>query len=96
MRHVLVGNDGRPTGVIDWGDVCTGDPSADVSIAYGCLAGEARAAFLDAYGPVDGLTELRARVVATFLSAALLSYGADQGWPNLRAEAHRALERVVA
>jgi aminoglycoside phosphotransferase (APT) family kinase protein len=87
---------GRATGIIDWGDVSAGDPSADLSIAYGSLAGEARASFFDAYGPIDGLTELRARVIATFLAAALLGYAADRGMEGLREESLRALERVVA
>ena len=95
MRHVLVDEAGRPTGIIDWGDVAAGDPSADLSIAYGSLAGEARIAFLDAYGPVDGLTELRARVIAVFLSAALLLYAADRGMEALRSESLRSLERAA-
>jgi aminoglycoside phosphotransferase (APT) family kinase protein len=96
MRHVLVGGDGEATGVIDWGDVCAGDPAIDLSIAYGSFAGTARRALLDAYGPVDGLTELRARVVATFLAAALLAYAADRGMRPLQREARTALDRVVA
>ena len=95
VRHVLV-DEGRASGVIDWGDVCAGDPSADLSIAYGCFIGEGRAAFIDAYGPIDGLTELRARVIATFLAAALLAYAADEGMALLEAESRAALDRVVA
>ncbi|MGI8828371.1 MAG: phosphotransferase [Candidatus Limnocylindria bacterium] len=96
MRHVLVDPDGRCTGIIDWGDVSAGDPSADLSIAYGSFVGPAREAFLDAYGPVDGLTELRARVIATFLAAALLGHAAAKGWDGLRDESLRTFERVVA
>ena len=87
---------GRATGVIDWGDVSAGDPSADLSIAYGAFVGPARAAFLQAYGPIDGLTELRGRVIATFLAAALLGYAADRGMDALREDSLRSLERVVA
>jgi aminoglycoside phosphotransferase (APT) family kinase protein len=94
-RHVLVDKAGRATGVIDWGDVSAGDPSADLSVAYGSFAGEARAAFLDAYGPVDRLTELRARVIAVFLGAALLLYAADRGMEGLRVESLASLERVA-
>lgn len=67
-----------------------------VSFGYGALVGPARAAFLDAYGPVDGLTELRARVIAVFLAAALLDYAADTGLDPLRGEASNALARAVA
>ena len=96
-RHVLVeSGSGRATGVIDWGDVSAGDPSADLSIAYGAFVGPARAAFMKAYGPIDGLTELRGRVIATFLAAALLGYAADRGMDALREDSLRSLERVVA
>lgn len=94
-RHVLVDAAGRAAGVIDWGDVSAGDPSADLSIAYGSLEGEARLAFLDAYGEVDGLTELRARVIAVFLAAALLLYAADRAMEALRVDSLRSLERAV-
>lgn len=95
-RHVIVDREKRVSGVIDWGDVCVGDPSIDLSIAYGSFSSAARRAFLDVYGPVDGITELRARVIATFLSAALLTYAVDRNLPALRAESRRALERVVS
>jgi aminoglycoside phosphotransferase (APT) family kinase protein len=96
VRHVLVDGSAGVTGVIDWGDLCVGDPSIDLSLAYGSFAGDARRAFLEAYGPVDGLTELRARVIAVFLAAALLAYADDVRLAGLRAEALRALDRAVA
>ena len=96
VRHVLVDGNGGPTGVIDWGDLCVGDPSIDLSLAYGSFVGDARRSFLDAYGPVDGLTELRARVIAVFLAAALLAYADDVRLAGLRAEALHALDRAVA
>jgi aminoglycoside phosphotransferase (APT) family kinase protein len=96
LRHVLVDGEGHCTGVIDWGDVCAGDPSIDLSIAYASLVGDARAAFVEAYGAIDGLTELRARVIGAFLAAALLDYAADRGMDALGEEAQRSLERVVA
>lgn len=96
-RHLLVDDAGRPTGVIDWGDVCAGDPAIDLSVAFGSFAGASRGTLLEAYGrPLDGLTELRARVLAVFLAAALLAYADDRRQPALRAEALRALERAVA
>lgn len=97
VRHVLVDPQRRAsTGIIDWGDVSLGDPSADLSIAFGSFAGAARRAFLEAYGPIDRLTELRSRVIATFLAAALLAYAAESGMEPLRRESLRSLERAVA
>lgn len=96
-RHLLVEEGGRLTGVIDWGDVCIGDPSIDLSVAFGTFAGASRSALFDAYGRrPDGVTELRARVLAVSLAAALLAYADDVGREELRAEAARALDRAVA
>jgi aminoglycoside phosphotransferase (APT) family kinase protein len=93
--HVLVA-DGAVTGVIDWGDVCMGDPAIDLSIAFGALAGPARAAFLATHGPLDAATELRARAVAVNLAATLLAYAIDRGLPHVEAECRRALDAAVS
>jgi aminoglycoside phosphotransferase (APT) family kinase protein len=96
-RHLLVDDAGRATGVIDWGDVCVGDPALDLAVAYGAFVGPARAALLEAYArPVDGLAELRARVIAVFLGAVLVLYADDVGNAALRAESARSLDRAVA
>lgn len=96
-RHVIVDERGSATGIIDWGDVCVGDPAIDLGIAYGGFIGPARSALLEAYGRrIDGLTELRARVIATFLAAALLDYAVDQGMAGLRDDSVRSLERAVS
>ena len=98
-RHVLVEGDGasaRATAVIDWGDVCSGDPSVDLAIAFGSFIGRARDELLGAYGPIDGVTELRARTIAVFLAAALLAYAVDVGLGPLADEARRGLARAVA
>lgn len=92
--HVLV--DGDATGVIDWGDVCMGDPAIDLSIAFGALAGPARAAFLAAHGPLDAVTELRARAIAVNLAAILLAYAIDRGLSHVEAECRRALAAAVS
>ena len=81
--------------VIDWGDVCAGDPSIDLGIAFGSLEGNARRAFIDAYGPIDGVTELRARTIAIFLAAALLAYAVDVELDALAADSLRGLARAV-
>lgn len=96
IRHLLVDGTGRASGVIDWGDVCVGDPSIDLSVAYGAFAGSARGALLDAYGHrIDGVSELRARVIALFLGMALLGYADAVGHVVLRSEAARSMERAI-
>lgn len=97
VRHLLVGPDGAATGVIDWGDLCHGDPAVDLAIAYLGFAGPARAALLAAYGtPVTAVRELAARTLAVSLAALLAEYAADEGRPQLLAESLAGLRRAVA
>jgi aminoglycoside phosphotransferase (APT) family kinase protein len=95
-RHLLVADDGRPTGVIDWGDTCFADASVDLSLAYAAFDGRDRAALLAAYGPVPAETEVRARALALGLCAALADWASSVGEPQLLAEylagLHRALD----
>lgn len=100
-RHVLVepSPDGvlRPTGVIDWGDVHRGDPATDLAFAFSALAGEAREAFMEAYGHVwDGLpTVALARFRAVHVALAVLDWATDLADAKMAAGARAALERSV-
>jgi aminoglycoside phosphotransferase (APT) family kinase protein len=95
LRHVLVDGDGGMAGIIDWGDICLADPAIDLSLVWSSLEGPSRAAFLDAYGPLDTATELRGRVLGLMLCAALAVYGRTEGLPWLEAEAADGLRRVL-
>ncbi|WP_103942178.1 phosphotransferase [Thermomonospora echinospora] len=94
-RHLLVGEDGRAAGVIDWGDLCLADPAVDLSLAYSAFTGPARSAMLSAYGPVNAERELRARVLAVFLCAALAEYAASIGHMAMCRETLTGLRRAV-
>ena len=97
FRHVLV-DAGRAeplTGVIDWGDLCRGDPAMDLHLAWSLLPPRARPAFWAAYGPIDPDQVLRARVVGLFLGAVLALYGQREGLPAVREEALASLERAL-
>lgn len=96
FRHVLVGDDGTPTGVIDWIDVCRGDPAIDLTVLWMLLPPPARAAALGAYGPVADEQVLRARVLALFLCATLAVYGRHEGLRGLEDEAVAGLTRAAA
>ena len=95
LRHLLVDGTGRATGVIDWGDICLADPAVDVSLAYAAFDGDAREAFFAAYGPVDREREVRARVLALSLTAALADHASSTGDDQLLVEAVVALRRAV-
>lgn len=96
FRHVLVDAGGALAGVIDWGDVCLGDPSIDLSLLWSFFPAEGRAAFLAAYGPVSEAQLLRARALAVNLCAILAAYGHEEGMAGVEREALEGLERAVA
>jgi aminoglycoside phosphotransferase (APT) family kinase protein len=96
FRQVLVGDDGKPTGVIDWVDVCRSDPAIDLSMLWSYLPREGREAFLTEYGEVSDEQLLRARVIALSLSAALAHYGHKEGFRAIEREALLGLARTAA
>jgi aminoglycoside phosphotransferase (APT) family kinase protein len=76
VRHLLV-EDGRLSGVIDWGDVHCGDPAVDLSIAWSFLPARARVAFRQAYGPIDEDSWRLARLRALHYGVVLADYGRE-------------------
>jgi aminoglycoside phosphotransferase (APT) family kinase protein len=94
FRHLLV--DGREaSGVIDWGDACRSDPAIDLPLLWSFVPPEGRAAFLDAYGPVNEAQLLRARVLAFQLCAVLAHYGHKEGVAGVEREGLGGLARAA-
>ena len=94
FRHLLLRHH-VASGVIDWGDVCRGDPAIDLALCWCVLPPDGRDDFFAAYGPVSEQQLLSARVLALCLCAVLLVYGADAGLENVVREARAALERAT-
>jgi aminoglycoside phosphotransferase (APT) family kinase protein len=94
FRHVLV-EGRRVTGVIDWGDLCRSDPAIDLPLLWGFVPPEGRAAFLDAYGPVEEEQLLRARVLTFSVWAALAAYAHTEGFPSVERESLGGLDRAL-
>lgn len=96
VRHLLIDPSGTgATGVIDWIDVCLGDPALDLSLAYSGFDGDARAALLDAYGEVAPATEIAARTLAISICAALAEYAAAENHPWLLEASLTAITRTT-
>jgi aminoglycoside phosphotransferase (APT) family kinase protein len=95
LRHVFV-EDGRLSGVIDWGEVCRSDPAVDLVLVWCALPPAARPAFFEGYGPVpeDGL--LRAWVLSLFLCAVLALHARAEGLEQVERESLAGLERTLA
>ncbi|MFN8017513.1 MAG: aminoglycoside phosphotransferase family protein [Acidimicrobiales bacterium] len=72
----VVVHEGRVGGIIDFGDLTSGDPATDLAIAWMLLDVDARAAFRRRVG-VDGTTWARGRGWALTLGLAYLAHARD-------------------
>jgi aminoglycoside phosphotransferase (APT) family kinase protein len=92
-RNVLT-RAGRFSAVIDWGDLCRGDPATDVAAVWSLLpSADARREALDAYGVSPPLLR-RARGWAVFFGVMLLDAGQVDDL-RLAAAGAATLARVV-
>jgi aminoglycoside phosphotransferase (APT) family kinase protein len=95
LRHLLVDEAGSAAGVIDWDDLCRGDPAIDLVPFWSVIPSQARGEFLEAYGGAREDQLLRARVLAFFLGATLAKYAAHERLPGLQSEAVASLSRAA-
>jgi aminoglycoside phosphotransferase (APT) family kinase protein len=95
LRHLLVGEGGEATAVIDWIDLSRNDPSVDLVLYWCAIPPAARSEFLDAYGPLSDDQLLRARALALFLCSTLAFYAHHEGLDNLGREAVESLDRIT-
>ena len=76
-RNVLV-ESGRLAGIIDWGDMASGDPATDLAAAWTLLGSDRAAeAFFDEYG-ADDHNRARALAWGVFFGAALATSGEER------------------
>ncbi|MBO1330541.1 aminoglycoside phosphotransferase family protein [Streptomyces sp. VRA16 Mangrove soil] len=98
----VVVRDGALAGIIDFGDVCAGDPATDLCAAWLLLPEGEAAPFFDAYGLADDATIRRARGWAVLRAAGLIAIGraGDRGLPGGKPTwgpaGRAALERALA
>jgi aminoglycoside phosphotransferase (APT) family kinase protein len=95
-RHLLVDENAKLSGVIDWGDVHLGDPAADLMIAYTLLPAGARDGFFEEYGRVPDATLRAARYRGAFHSLYVLDYAIQIGDEDLGRESRTAIVHVLA
>lgn len=76
--------DGTLTGVLDFGELCAGDPATDLSAAWLLLPEGAAGRFFRTYARVDDATVRRARGWALLRAAGLIAIGraGDRGLPG--------------
>jgi aminoglycoside phosphotransferase (APT) family kinase protein len=96
VRHVLVDDAGRLTGVIDWGDVHLGHRAVDLAIAHSFLPPSAHDRFRRAYGEIDDNSWRLARFRALYVAAFVVLFGHETHQPDLVREGLWTLRNVVA
>jgi len=96
IRNLLEGEDGKLTGVIDWGDTHIGHPALDLAIAYSYVPVAERERFFALYGGVDADTRRLAQFRAVFTLVVLLLYGHDRQDGELVAAAREGLEMALS
>ena len=94
-RHLLVDELGRPSGVIDWGDLHVGDPAVDLAIAHAFLPPSGHDAFRRAYGEISDERWRVGRFRALQSLVNTLLYSKDVGDTALERESYAGLELLV-
>jgi aminoglycoside phosphotransferase (APT) family kinase protein len=95
-------SDGTISGIVDFGDMCAGDPALDLAAAWKLLPDGAAARFLDAYGVTEEATVHRAQGWALLSALAFIAVGRawerglPGGQPTWGRAGRRILERVFA
>ncbi|MEO6700326.1 MAG: aminoglycoside phosphotransferase family protein [Jatrophihabitantaceae bacterium] len=98
----VISRDGLLAGVIDFGDMCAGDPATDLSAAWILLPAGAAGRFFDGYGQADGASIVRARGWAVLRALGLIEVGRNGrlglpgGKPTWEPAGYATLERVLA
>jgi aminoglycoside phosphotransferase (APT) family kinase protein len=98
----VVVRDGMLAGVIDFGELCAGDPATDLSAAWILLPAGAATRFFDAYEQADEATITRARGWAVLRALNLIAIGQNGrlglpgGKPTWEPAGYATLERVLA
>jgi aminoglycoside phosphotransferase (APT) family kinase protein/GNAT superfamily N-acetyltransferase len=92
-RNLLVA-DAQLTAVLDWGDLCAGDPATDLAVAWLLLDAHGRTVLRTSHGGIDDATWARARGWAVHLGAMLLLHGLGDD-ERFAAVGRQALQAVV-
>ena len=93
--------DGMLAGVIDFGELCAGDPATDLSAAWVLLPAGAAGPFFEAYGRADAATTVRACGWAVYRALGLIWVGRNGrlglpgGKPTWEPAGHAVLDRIL-
>jgi aminoglycoside phosphotransferase (APT) family kinase protein len=91
----LIFRDEQLVGVIDFGDLCAGDPATDLAGGFLALPYESLGAFFDAYGTVDEATLRRTLGWAVHFGLMFVLLGQSDE-PTYGPMGYRAIENAAA
>jgi aminoglycoside phosphotransferase (APT) family kinase protein len=93
---MLVDENGRVSGIIDWGDINIGHPACDLNVVYSFLPPDARSNFFKEYGYVDEQTKMLARLIAIYIPILIMMQAIDDKDERLVDEAKANIKRALA
>ncbi|QGQ99072.1 DUF1679 domain-containing protein [Paenibacillus psychroresistens] len=96
FKNMLVDENGRVSGIIDWGDINIGHPACDLNIVYSFLPPETRSDFFKEYGDVDEETKILARFIAIFIPVLIMMQAIDDKDEKVVNEAKVNIKRALA
>jgi aminoglycoside phosphotransferase (APT) family kinase protein len=96
FKNMLVDEQGKVSGIIDWGDMNVGHPACDLSVAYSFLPPQARPQFFEAYGEVDEETKRLARMIAIYIPMLIWMQAITDQDEKVAEEARTTIRRALA
>jgi aminoglycoside phosphotransferase (APT) family kinase protein len=87
--------DGVISAVVDFGDICAGDPATDIAAAWMLLPASAMQDFSQSYGDIDADLEARTLGWAVLFGLMLLAIGLDDK-PTYEPIGRRTLNQVIS
>ena len=95
VRHLLLDDDRRLCGIIDWGDVHAGSIATDLSIAYLVLPPESHDRFFHTYGQVNHATIALAKLRALNHTSSVAEFAIENDDQDLLRECRYSLGNLV-
>ncbi|KOY15576.1 MULTISPECIES: phosphotransferase [Paenibacillus] len=96
FKNMLVDENGKISGIIDWGDINIGHPACDLNVVYSFLPPDARSNFFKVYGEVDEETEILARLIAIYIPILIMMQAINLNDIRLIDEAKANIKRALA
>lgn len=78
IRHILLDDTNKLSGIIDWGDIHLGDPAVDLSIAHSLLPFQAHSVFIRNYGSIKPETWALAYLRSAYSLTNMLLFAQDK------------------